>query len=76
MSAPVAGAQLRSIVERIEARDRDRAEAAEDVRGIYKEAGSNGFDVKALRAVVKTRRSPPSAELESLVAMYTAALGA
>lgn len=75
MSDPVAGAQLRSIVERIETLTVERDARAEDIRSVYKEAEGNGYDTKALRAVVKARRSPPSAELESLIEMYIQALG-
>lgn len=46
-------ARLRSIVDRIVRLDEERRERAEDIREVYAEAKSAGFDVKALRIVVK-----------------------
>lgn len=48
--------QLRSIVERVEAIEADIKERQSDRADIYKEAGGNGFDVPALKAIVRARR--------------------
>lgn len=69
--------QLASIVERIEQLEEEKKGLAEDIRGVYSEAKGNGFDVKALRAIVK-RRSADADELrehEAILETYMAALG-
>lgn len=44
---------LRSLVDRIVNRESEKHEAAEDIKEIYAEAKSAGYNVKALRLVVK-----------------------
>ncbi len=69
--------QLASIVDRIERLEEEKHDLAEDIRGVYSEAGSNGFDIKALRAIVKRRGQDASKleEHEKILATYMAALG-
>lgn len=71
------GAQLRSIVERIERLEADKAEIASDIRDVYKEAKGNGFDVKALRFIVRRRKQDAQkvADHEAIVETYLHALG-
>lgn len=68
---------LRELVARIEEAEDERIAASEHVRGLYQEARGSGFDVAALRAVVKLRREDASErqEREELVAEYMSALG-
>ena len=70
MSGPVevAGDQLRTIVERIEKVE----EELKELREIYQEAKSNGFDVKILREVIRVRKQDQNErdEQESLLATY------
>ena len=69
--------QLRSIVERIERLEEDKKALADDLKDVYQEAKSAGFDSKALRAVVKRRKQDKTAleEHEAVVALYMGALG-
>lgn len=69
--------QLRSFVERIERIEEEIKASNDDKRDIYAEAKSNGFDVKALKAVIARRRKEPGelSEFEALVETYEAALG-
>lgn len=48
--------RLRSLVERIERLEEEKRELQSDIRDIYAEAKSAGFDVKALRTVLKLRK--------------------
>ena len=48
--------RLRSLVERIERLEEEKKELQSDIRDIYAEAKSAGFDVKALRTVLKLRK--------------------
>ena len=76
-AASVAGAQLRSIVERIERLEDEKRALADDVRDIYTEAEANGFDKAALREIIRIRRKDPAERdaLESLVDLYRVQLG-
>jgi uncharacterized protein (UPF0335 family) len=69
--------QLRSIVERIEHLEEEKKGIVEDIRGVYQEGRGNGFDVKALRAIVKRRAQDKAAlaEHEAVLALYMDALG-
>lgn len=73
----IAGAQLRSIVERIERLEEEKKSLADDIRDIYAEAKANGFDTKALREVVKLRKQDRAerAEQQALLDLYLHALG-
>ena len=47
--------RLRSLIERIERLEHEKAYLAADIRDVFKEAKSAGFDVKIMRAVLKLR---------------------
>lgn len=69
--------QLKSIVERIENIEVRIAEETEARKEVYTEAKSNGYDLKALRAIIRDRKKDAD-ELrthEELVATYKHALG-
>jgi uncharacterized protein (UPF0335 family) len=70
-------AQLKSIVERIEAVETEMKDRMEDRKEIYLEAKSNGYDVPALKAIVARRRKDQEklAAHESIVETYQTALG-
>lgn len=68
---------LLSIVERIEALEEERRGLAGDIKDIYAEAKSAGYDPKVLRAIVAERREDADERAERLALMdnYRAALG-
>lgn len=78
-SAPsaIARDQLRSIVERIERLEEEKAAIADDIKEVYAEAKANGYDTKTLRAVIRIRKqdSAERQEQEALLDLYLAALG-
>lgn len=69
--------QLKAIVERIERLESDKAEIASDIKDVYAEAKGNGFDVPALRAIIKMRAEDANkrAERETILETYMHALG-
>lgn len=69
--------QLRSIIERIERLEEEKKNVSDDIRDVYTEAKGNGFDVKALRAIVKMRKQDANerAEAEQILETYMQALG-
>src|SRR5690606_4650930 len=56
-----AGNQLKSIIERIERLEEEKKATSDDIRDVYAEAKSTGFDVKALRTIVRMRKQDASA---------------
>lgn len=68
---------LRSIIERVERLEDERKALAEDIRDIFTEAKSAGFDVAAVKEILKIRKKNPAdvAEQEMLVDTYRRALG-
>ena len=69
--------QLRSIIERIENLEEEKANLTADIREIYSEAKGNGFDVKALRAIIRMRKKDDHERMEeeAVLATYMHALG-
>jgi len=69
--------RLRSIIERIERLDEERKALAGDIKDIYAEAKSAGFDVKVVRQLISIRRKEPAEveEQETLLDVYRRALG-
>lgn len=69
--------QLKSIVERVEHLDTEIKALRDDQADIYAEAKGNGYDVKALRAIVRMRKQ--SAEdreaQQAILDTYMHALG-
>jgi uncharacterized protein (UPF0335 family) len=72
-----AQSQLKSIIERIERLEEDRAAVTADLQEVYAEAKGNGFDVKILRKVVRLRKQDKAKreEEEALVDLYLSAIG-
>lgn len=69
--------QLKAIIERVERLEEEKASLADDIRDVYAEAKGNGFDVKALRTIVRMRKQDPNkrAEAETILETYMQALG-
>lgn len=75
--ADVAAAELRSFVERIERLEEEKKTISDDVKDVYGEAKSRGYDVKILRKVVSLRKQDRNerAEQEAILDLYLQALG-
>ena len=73
----VAADQLRLFIERIERLEEEKKGIADDIRDVYAEAKANGFDVKALRQVIKLRKQEPTErnEQQLILETYMNALG-
>ena len=69
--------QLKSIVERIERLEVEKAEVAEQIKEVFAEAKGNGYDVKILRKVVRIRKQDRAKrqEEEALLDLYLSAVG-
>lgn len=69
--------QLKSIVERIECLEEEKKATQNDIKEVYSEAKGNGFDVKALRTIVRMRKmdTDERREAEEILETYMHALG-
>ena len=69
--------QLKAIIERIERLEEEKKTISDDIRDVYAEAKGNGFDVKALRTIVRLRKQDANerAEQETILETYMLALG-
>ncbi len=69
--------QLRSIVERVERLEQEKAEVAESIKEVLAEAKGNGFDTKIIRKAVRLRKMDRAKrqEEEALLDLYLSALG-
>ena len=69
--------QLKAFVERVERLEEEKKAIADDIRDVFAEAKGNGFDVKALRSVVRLRKLDVNVrkEQEAVLETYLHALG-
>lgn len=69
--------QLKSIIERIERLEEEKKTISDDIRDVYAESKGNGFDVKALRSIIRLRKQDPNErqEQEAILETYMQALG-
>jgi uncharacterized protein (UPF0335 family) len=69
--------QLRSVIERIERLEEEKKTISDDVRDVYVEAKGNGYDVKALRTIVRMRKQDAHEreEQETILETYMHAMG-
>ena len=73
----IAADRLRSIIERVERLEDERKALGADIRDVFTEAKCAGFDVKAIKQILKLRKQNPADidEQEMLVDTYRRALG-
>lgn len=73
----VTGQELRQFIERVERLEQEKQEIADQVKEVFAEIKGRGFDVKAIRAILRERKQDPDAvaEQEAVIDMYKAALG-
>jgi uncharacterized protein (UPF0335 family) len=73
----VAVDQLKSIIARVEKLEEEKAALAADIRDVFAEAKGNGYDVKAIRTIIRMRKQDASEreEEETILDTYLHALG-
>ncbi len=69
--------QLKAVVERVERLEEEKKALSDDIRDVYAEAKAHGFDVKALRTIVRLRKQDTDErkEQEAILETYMHALG-
>lgn len=73
----VAADRLRSLIERIERLEEEKAALTGDIREVYAEAKGAGFDTKIMRQIIRERRMDAAdrQEQETILDLYRQALG-
>jgi uncharacterized protein (UPF0335 family) len=73
----VAADELRLLIERIERLHEERQGIADDIKDVFQEAKSRGFDTAAMKRVMKLRKMEPHTrqEAEAILATYLDAMG-
>jgi uncharacterized protein (UPF0335 family) len=69
--------QLKSIIERVERLEQEKAEVSEQIKEVFAEAKGNGFDVKILRKVIRIRKQDRAKRMEedAILDLYLSAIG-
>ncbi|MDE3016005.1 MAG: DUF2312 domain-containing protein [Pseudomonadota bacterium] len=73
----VAADQLKSIIGRVEKLEEEKAGISADIRDVFAEAKGNGFDIRAIRTIIRMRKMDASEreEQETVLDTYLHALG-
>ncbi len=73
----VAADELRQFVEQIEQLEAEKKDISEQIKEVYAESKSRGYDVKALRSIISLRKRDKDdiAEQEAILDLYKQALG-
>lgn len=73
----IAADELRLLIERIERLEEEKKAIADDVRDVYSEAKSRGYDAKTMRRIVALRKmeTHDRQEAEALLQTYASAIG-
>lgn len=73
----IAADRLRSIIERVERLEEERKALAADIKDVFIEAKSAGFDVRTVKQIIRLRKQEPAEieEQETLLDIYRRALG-
>ncbi len=69
--------QLRLFIERVERLEEERKGISDDVRDVYSEAKSQGYDSKIMKQIVRLRKMSHDdrQEMEAILDLYKSALG-
>jgi uncharacterized protein (UPF0335 family) len=73
----IAADRLKSFIERIERLEEEKAALSGDIKEVYSEAKSSGFETKIIRQIVRLRKmdAQERAEQEQLLDVYKQAIG-
>lgn len=77
MTATPTNKELLQVIERIERLEEEKANVGADIKSVYDEAKNNGYDTKAIRAIVRLRKKDRNERLEeeSILESYKNAIG-
>lgn len=69
--------KLEQYINKIEKLEQDKADLSEEIKNLFQESSSNGFDVKAMKSVLKLKKLDKAklAEQDALFEIYREVLG-
>ena len=69
--------RLRTIIDRVERLETDKADLMNDIKEVYAEAKGEGFDAKIIRKIVRLRKMDKAKrdEEQALIDLYLSAIG-
>ncbi|MEQ9171049.1 MAG: DUF2312 domain-containing protein [Rhodospirillales bacterium] len=72
-----ASERLKALIDRIERLEEEKKALTEDIKEVYSEAKSAGFDVKVMRQLIRLRKMDESDrnEMEEILTIYMRAVG-
>ena len=73
----ITGERLKSFIERVERLEEEKTALSADIKDVYSEAKSAGFDTKIIRQLIRIRKADPQdrKEQEELLELYMQAIG-
>jgi uncharacterized protein (UPF0335 family) len=73
----VAAGELRQFIERVERLEEEKKALQDDIKDVMAELKGRGYDVKAVRAILRLRKQDPDErqEAEAILELYMNALG-
>jgi uncharacterized protein (UPF0335 family) len=73
----VQASEIKSIIERVETREKGKKEITANISKLYMEAKGNGYDIKTLRIIIRLRKMKKGdrAKQEAVLETYKQALG-
>ena len=73
----IAGEQLRTFIERIERLEEEKKDVQDQIKEVFSEAKSSGFDTRIMRQLLRLRklRDVDRSEQEELLEIYKSAIG-
>ena len=77
MSEVIAVEQMKQCISKIERLEQEKSDLMADIKLVYDEAKSHGFDVKIIKQIIKLKRADKNklAEEEAILDLYREALG-
>lgn len=69
--------ELRRYLDKVERLEMDKSEITEQIKQVYDAAGASGFDIRAMKALIKMRKidDEERTEREAIIGIYKRALG-
>jgi len=77
MSEVVVKEQLEQYLSKIERLEQEKADLSQEVKDIFQDASSHGFDVKAMKSILKLKKLDKDklAEQDAMLELYRDTLG-
>ncbi|MFV0250649.1 MAG: DUF2312 domain-containing protein [Rickettsia aeschlimannii] len=77
MSEVIVKEQLEQYISKIERLEQEKADLSQEVKDIFQDASSHGFDVKAMKSILKLKKLDKDklAEQDTMLELYRDTLG-